>query len=84
MAKRGKGRSRTIRMVVIPEPEPGTRSVLLLEGAGTIVMSGEGPPTTLVCGNCMAPLARGIRVDQIRNVVLRCNRCKRFNEPLVS
>ena len=78
-------RTRIIRMVVIPEPAAGTRSVMNRQGEGTVIFAApNGPNTTLVCGKCEAPLAVGMRVDQIVALVLRCNRCGSFNEPMVN
>ena len=78
-------RKRTIRMVVIPEPAPGTRSVINYQGEGTVIFrSTAGPTTELVCGKCGAPLVVGMTVDQIRGMVLRCKRCGSFNETMVS
>lgn len=76
-------KARTIRMVVIPEPEAGTRSVLKRTGEGTVVFQGQGS-TKMVCGKCGAVLVTGMRVDQIRNVVLTCNNCGSYNETLVT
>jgi hypothetical protein len=79
-----KRRARTIRMVVIPKPEPGTRSVIDRIGEGTVVFTGTLTTTTMACGKCGAPLIRGMRVDQIQHIVLRCNACGAYNESLVS
>jgi hypothetical protein len=71
--------------MVIPQPEAGTRSVIDYQGEGTIIFrSTAGPATELVCGKCSAPLVVGMKVDQIRNLVLRCKRCGSFNEALVN
>jgi hypothetical protein len=86
-AKKRARKRRTIRLVVIPEPEKGTRSVLIFNGEGTLAMrlaGTSGPPVTMVCGNCSAPLTEGITVDQVQNLVFRCNRCGAFNETLIS
>lgn len=84
-AKQRKGQTprkkRRIRLVVIPEPEPDTRVVLILDGEGTVVMSGPGGPTTMECGNCGAPLATDIELTLfVGSFVLKCNRCGLFNE----
>lgn len=85
MGKRAKPQKRSIRLIVIPEPEPGTRSVIEMQGKGTVIMNaGDAPGTTMVCGNCGAPLVKGIRINQLQQIVLRCNGCGSYNETLVS
>jgi len=82
MAKKaGKKRQarRTVRMVVIPQPAPNTRSVLLYTGPGTVAMRGQGN-VTMICGNCGKPLLENIKTSQVRNLVFRCNNCGMFNE----
>lgn len=79
-----KPRRRTIRLAVIEEPVPNTRSVFLYEGTGTVAFQGEASPgLTMVCGKCGAPLVQGVGMDQIRNIVIKCNRCQAYNETLV-
>jgi hypothetical protein len=84
MGKKAKARRmRTIRLVVIPEPKPGTRSVLNYTGKGTLVMRGDtSPGTTMVCGKCEAPLIEGVGMDQIVDIVFHCNRCGAYNQTL--
>ena len=76
-------RKRTIRMVVIPEPAPGTRSVINYQGEGTLIFSGAGAGTTMICGKCGAPLVQGMRIDQLQGLVLRCKACGSYNETLI-
>lgn len=68
-------------LIVIPEPEPNTRSVLRSHAdvLDTIVMRGNGD-IDFICGKCSAPLGQGLQSGQIRNVVLFCKRCKSYNE----
>lgn len=81
--KAQKRRKRIIPMVVIPEPEPNTRSVLIKSDDGTLFIKGDqSPQTVLVCGKCRSPLTEGISVDQVQNIVLQCNHCKAYNEAL--
>jgi hypothetical protein len=83
--KAAKRRVRQVRLVVIPQPEPGTRTVINYQGEGTVIFrSPTGPATELLCGKCSAPLVVGMAVDQVRRIVLRCKRCGSFNEALVS
>jgi len=74
-------RKRKIRMHVIPEPEPDTRSVLVYTGEGTVVMRGSGN-VTMECGNCGVPLLVGVKVAQFRDLVFRCPNCDQYNETL--
>jgi len=73
--------NRRLRMMVIPEPEPNTRAVLIYTGEGTVVMQGEGN-VTMECGNCSAPLIEGVPTGNIQNIVLKCPQCGAFNETL--
>jgi len=77
-----KQRHRTIRMMVIPEPAPNTRSVLLYTGPGTVVMRGQWN-VTMVCGKCASPLLEGVKTAILQNMVVRCQNCGAFNESLV-
>lgn len=82
MTKKGPTpKKRKVRLNVIPEPEPNTRSVLIYTGEGTVVMRGPGK-VTMECGNCGVPLIVGVNVAQIRGVVFRCPSCGQFNESL--
>ena len=76
-----KPKRRTIRMAVIPEPAPNTRSVLMYVGPGTVAMRGQDN-VTMVCGNCGSPILEGMKTIQVRNLVFRCNKCGAFNETL--
>lgn len=69
----------TIRLAVIPEPEEGSRSVLVWKGKGTVAMRGPGN-LTMVCGNCAAPLIVGWKVQQLHNIVFKCAGCAAYNE----
>jgi len=72
---------RHLRMMVIPEPKPNTRSVLVYMGEGTIAMRGDGN-VVMECGNCGAPLVDGVPTGNIQNIVLKCPQCEAFNETL--
>jgi hypothetical protein len=76
-----KKRKRHLRLAVIPEPEPMTRTVLKHYGEGTVIL--QGPAQVVMdCGNCGEPLTDGWRPDLIENVVLVCHNCGSFNETL--
>lgn len=84
MAPKRKGptpKKRRIRLAVIPEPEPNTRSVLIYTGEGTVVMRGPGN-VTMECGNCGAPIIVGVKTSQLQNLVFKCPNCGAFNETL--
>jgi len=70
----------TIRLKVIPEPDPDTRAVFIYEGDGTVVMSGYETGLSMNCGQCNSPLIRGLNRTQISGIVLRCKACGAFNE----
>ena len=65
---------------VIEKPEEGTRTVLLYDGPGTIIIKGEHPGVSYDCGNCESPLIVDIEPGQVRNLVLRCRACGAYNE----
>src|SRR5262245_33617929 len=68
------------RLMVIPEPDPGTRAVFKKTTEGTVIFIGLDSDLALQCGTCGSALVEGLNRDQIRNLVLQCNRCSAFNE----
>jgi len=72
---------RHIQLMVIPEPEPNTRSVFIYTGEGTAVMRGPGN-VVMECGNCGVPLVDGVSVANVQNIVFKCPNCGAFNETL--
>lgn len=72
---------RRIQLMVIPEPEPNTRSVFIYTGEGTVVMRGDAN-VVMECGNCGVPLIDGVPVGNLRSIVFRCPNCGAFNETL--
>jgi predicted RNA-binding Zn-ribbon protein involved in translation (DUF1610 family) len=80
--KRKKPSKRRIRLAVIPEPEQGTRSVIIYTGEGTVVMRGGGN-VIMECGSCGARLVDGLKTAQLQGIVLKCPQCQAFNETLV-
>ena len=68
-----------IKLLVIPEPDPGTTSVIHFGGEGTIVFRGQECGTAMVCGQCKSHLTVGIPRPNITGVVLLCNKCGSFN-----
>jgi hypothetical protein len=70
---------RRVRLRVIPEPSPGTRSILRVGGKGTVLMKGGGD-AILECGNCGVPLLVDVWVSHVRGIVAVCPSCESFNE----
>jgi len=66
-----------IRLNVIPEPQPNTRTILAPQNGPAIRGGGE---IDFICGNCESLLAEGISEDQIRNIVFKCSNCGQYNE----
>jgi hypothetical protein len=69
-----------IRLQVIPEPDPNSRTVFEKTGDGTVLFQGFATNIALACGSCGAPLAAGIEPNQIKGIVLRCKQCSAFND----
>ncbi len=68
------------RLQVIPEPDPNTRAVHVLTGAGTVLIAGDARGLSMDCGKCGASLVVGLRREQVQGVVLKCNSCGAFND----
>jgi phage FluMu protein Com len=79
MARKAK---RHVRLRVIPQPEVGTRTVLVWEGPmpGPVIQ-GEGD-VVMECGKCRKVLVEGMPVGNLRSIVLRCPNCQAYNETL--
>jgi len=68
-----------IPLKIIPEPEPETRTVLILKGLSP-AFRGQGN-VDLTCGNCGQVLVEGAGSGfTISNVVIKCPKCGYFNE----
>jgi hypothetical protein len=73
-----------IQMEVIPEPEPGTAAVLVLQSPQYImkdpfaVIRGESD-TDYVCGCCRATIASHVERGMLVNIVLKCIACGSYN-----
>lgn len=70
-----------IPLTVIPEPEPNTRAVLVIQG-DLPAFRGEGN-VDFICGNkeCGQILVESVgRGIWMKNLVIRCPKCKSFNE----
>ena len=71
--------SRRISLHVIPEPDPGSRTLFKNTGLTSVFFSGNGSDA-LDCGACGAPLAVGVRRQSFASIVLKCNQCGAFND----
>ena len=69
-----------IPLIVVPEPDPGSRAVFEKITEGTSLFQGFETGIALVCGECQASLVAGLNRSQIHGVVLRCKNCGAFNE----
>jgi hypothetical protein len=68
-----------VKLAVIPEPDPGSRTVFDCEGPTTVFFKGYGPHS-LDCGDCGEPLAVGVARDQFSGLVLQCCTCGSYND----
>lgn len=86
MVKKRTRKLQPIRLMIVTNPDPKTRTIIEYTGEGTVIIRGEDATTTrsMVCGNCLAPLVVGVRVDAVRGLILRCSRCGSYNETLIS
>ncbi len=73
-----------IQMEVIPEPEPKTASVLVLQTPKYfmkdpfVIFRGVGD-TDYVCGCCRVTIASCVKMGQLVNLVLKCANCGSYN-----
>jgi predicted RNA-binding Zn-ribbon protein involved in translation (DUF1610 family) len=68
-----------IQMEVIPEPEPGTASVLVLDKKGSYAIIRGVGDIDYVCGVCRNVICERVERGQIMNMVFRCPQCGSFN-----
>jgi hypothetical protein len=68
------------KLRVIPEPKPGSRTLLLPKEGESLPLVECDADLNLLCGNCNAILAEGVMENQIKNIVICCPICKCFNE----
>jgi hypothetical protein len=62
---------------IIPEPAPGTRTVLDQQALTVAVSSGD---VDYLCGSCGVLLLQGMVRDAALNLVVKCPRCGAFND----
>jgi hypothetical protein len=69
------------RLTLIPEPKPGTRSVLVQPpGAAPFPFIIGVGNLDLLCGQCGAVLLKSVVEGQVSNVVFKCPTCGNFSE----
>jgi len=67
------------QMEIIPEPKPGTASVLIRSGKGTLpIIKGQGD-VNYVCGACHTVICEHVERGQIINIVFKCPQCQAYN-----
>lgn len=83
MTKKGPTPKRPrIRLTVIPEEQAVGRSVIAYQGEGTVAMKGQFTRLIMECGACGAPIVEGVMLEQLENLVFRCNGCGAYNQTL--
>jgi predicted RNA-binding Zn-ribbon protein involved in translation (DUF1610 family) len=68
-----------IWMVVIDEPKPNTRTVLVSGKDSAPPIEGNGA-ITYVCGKCAFPIVENVNLDRISDIVFKCPSCGSFND----
>ena len=66
-------------MHVIPEPKPGSASVLVFEKTGKFIMMRGIGTTNYLCGTCQNVICEGMERGQIIGIVFKCPNCGSFN-----
>lgn len=69
----------SIALKVIPKPPHNTASVFERTGEGTLVFSGSTVGLSMNCGECGSQLVVGIPRENINKIVLKCNKCGKYN-----
>jgi hypothetical protein len=85
MSNSPKAHVNVIRWHVIPEPEEGTRSVMVPTHDGPTFKGDLATvPVICVCGDCGHTLLEGITTSQVQGIVIKCAECGAYNESLDS
>jgi hypothetical protein len=81
-AERPQSIRRKFALQVIPEPEPGTRSVFEKSSGAddSVFFTSAQTDDAYVCGRCGCELIVGTPIGQFQNLVLKCSGCRAFNE----
>lgn len=79
--------TQNVPLLVIAEPEEGTRAVFVLTddaaAAAYPIKGGAKIPYRLVCGACGRWLVGGFQRAQMNGVVIRCPECGAFNDTAI-
>jgi len=62
---------------IIPKPKEGTRTVFVGKAIPFFRSKGN---LTIVCGNCYLPLACDMFKEQLKNIVIKCPNCDKYND----
>ena len=70
-----------VSLVVIPEPEPDTRTILIQTGFPLRPIINSVGSIDYTCGDCEFVICKGLEgASQVQNIVFRCSHCSSFNE----
>lgn len=67
------------QLEVIPEPKPGTASVLITDKSGPFVFIRGTGSSNFLCGACQSVLVERMERGQIMEIVFKCSNCGSFN-----
>jgi len=67
------------QMDVIPEPEEGTASVLVLAHEGPHALIQGSGTTNYLCGVCDNVICRGVDRGGVAHLVFKCPNCGSYN-----
>jgi hypothetical protein len=68
--------------VIEPPAEGSTATVLMQQDAMGPIFTGQGAAENAVdylCGKCDAVLAKNVRENQLKSIVMYCNKCMAYN-----
>ncbi|MCR4274915.1 MAG: hypothetical protein NUW02_02595 [Candidatus Campbellbacteria bacterium] len=68
-----------IKLSVISEVDAQSHAILKVQEGSVIMRGGDEDGYDFECGNCNEVLATNVFHQQIRNIVLICNRCGKHN-----
>lgn len=66
-----------IILKLIEKPAEGTATVFNVPNGPAFTSDGN---VDYVCGMCKTVLAKRVNLGQIMNIVIRCHKCKRYNQ----
>lgn len=70
------------KLKVLKKPPNDSRSIIKKEEGDSVLFKGKGK-INFLCGKCDSPLAVGINENQIKGVVLHCNKCGSYNDTIL-